>query len=60
MGDPAAVTLPRFLTSPSPGWTTEADVLVVGSGIAGLTCALRLREHVERVLLVIDRKLSLV
>ncbi|WP_282070956.1 L-aspartate oxidase [Janibacter hoylei] len=58
MGDPAAVTLPRFLTSPSPGWTTEADVLVVGSGIAGLTCALRLREHVERVLLVTKTELS--
>ena len=58
MPDPAPVTLPRFLTSPSPGWTAEADVLVVGSGIAGLTCALRLREHVDRVLLVTKTQLS--
>ena len=58
MPDPAPVTLPRFLTSPSPGWAAEADVLVVGSGIAGLTCALRLREHVDRVLLVTKTELS--
>ena len=58
MPDPAPVTLPRFLTYPSPGWTAEADVLVVGSGIAGLTCALRLREHVDRVLLVTKTQLS--
>jgi L-aspartate oxidase len=56
--DPAPVVLPRYLTSPSPGWTTRADVLVVGSGIAGLTCALRLREHVDRVLLVTKTELS--
>ncbi len=58
MPDLEPVTLPRFLTSPSPGWTAEADVLVVGSGIAGLTCALRLREHVDRVLLVTKTQLS--
>lgn len=58
MPDPEPVSLPRFLTSPSPGWTAEADVLVVGSGIAGLTCALRLREHVDRVLLVTKTQLS--
>ncbi|WEV76729.1 L-aspartate oxidase [Janibacter cremeus] len=52
------VALPRFLTSPPPGWTADADVLVVGSGIAGLTCALRLREHVDRVLLVTKTELS--
>lgn len=44
--------IPRRLTAPEPGWTTSADVIVVGSGIAGLTCALRLRRKVERVLLV--------
>ena len=58
MPDPAPVLLPRFLTSPAPGWTSEADVLVVGSGIAGLTCALRLREQVDRVLLVTKTQLS--
>ena len=33
------------LHAPAPGWTTEADVVVVGSGIAGLTAALRI--HAE-------------
>lgn len=44
--------IPRRLTAPEPGWRVEADVIVVGSGIAGLTCALALRAQVERVLLV--------
>ena len=48
----AEVRIPRALAAPAPGWTTSADVIVVGSGIAGLTCALRLREQVDRVLLV--------
>ncbi len=30
------------LTAPEPGWSTRADIVVVGSGIAGLTAALRL------------------
>jgi len=46
------VTVPRRLRAPAPGWTTTADVIVVGSGIAGLTTALRLRRRVDRVLLV--------
>ena len=55
---PAPVTLPRRLTASEPGWTTAADVVVVGSGIAGLTCALRVRERVDRVLLVTKTVLS--
>lgn len=50
---PAAVRrLPGRLDAPGPGWTTRADVVIVGSGIAGLTAALRLREHVEKILVV--------
>src|SRR5690349_22549128 len=44
--------LPGRLTAGRPGWTTSADVVVVGSGIAGLTAALRLRDQVEKVLVV--------
>ncbi|MGJ6962903.1 L-aspartate oxidase [Streptosporangium sp. G11] len=33
--------IPQRLTAPPPGWTVRADVVVVGSGIAGLTLALR-------------------
>jgi L-aspartate oxidase len=32
------------LAAPEPGWTETVDVVVVGSGIAGLTAALRARE----------------
>jgi L-aspartate oxidase len=35
--------LPERLAAPPPGWTTDADVVVIGSGIAGLTAALRIR-----------------
>ena len=45
-------TLPQRLAAKDPGWATEADVVVVGSGIAGLTAALRLREQVGKVLVV--------
>ncbi len=34
--------MPQRLTAPEPGWTTRSDVVVVGSGIAGLTAALRI------------------
>lgn len=44
--------LARRLAAPEPGWTVTADAIVVGSGIAGLTAALRLRTRVPRVLLV--------
>src|SRR6478736_6150744 len=39
--------LPGRLTAPDPGWTTTADVVVIGSGIAGLTAALRLRDSLS-------------
>jgi L-aspartate oxidase len=41
------------LPAPVPGWEVEADVVVVGSGIAGLTTALHVSRHSAlRVLLV--------
>jgi L-aspartate oxidase len=46
------IRIPRWLDAPEPGWTTSADVVVVGSGIAGLTAALRLRDERHTVLLV--------
>ncbi|RYV49994.1 L-aspartate oxidase [Pengzhenrongella frigida] len=47
--------MPRMaatLAAPLAGWVAQADVVVVGSGIAGLTAALELRTRVPRVLLV--------
>ncbi|WP_460369035.1 L-aspartate oxidase, partial [Actinocorallia lasiicapitis] len=39
------------LVANAPGWSVETDVVVIGSGIAGLVTALRAAEH-GRVLLV--------
>lgn len=46
------------LSAPATGWTTTADVIVVGSGIAGLTAALELRRVVNKVLIVTKGPLS--
>ena len=40
------------LKAPLPGWTAKADVVVIGSGVAGLTTALQIRSHDLSVLLV--------
>jgi L-aspartate oxidase len=39
---PTSRRVPQRLSAPEPGWTTRADVVIVGSGIAGLTAALRI------------------
>ena len=44
----AGAVIPRRLRAPEPGWTSQADVVVVGSGIAGLTTALELRRRLSR------------
>lgn len=48
------------ITAPEPGWATHADVVVVGSGIAGLSTALRYVQgtDVGRVVLVTKDRLS--
>jgi L-aspartate oxidase len=57
-GRPTGLRLAQRLAAPEPGWTLAADAVVVGSGIAGLTAALRLRQQVDRVLLVTKSALS--
>jgi L-aspartate oxidase len=44
--------VPAQLVTPSPGWSIEADVIVVGSGIGGLATAMHARRAGHRVLLV--------
>lgn len=46
------ITLPSCLAAPNPGWSTRADVIVVGSGIAGLTSVLHARALGLGVLLI--------
>ena len=47
----------RLLTG-KPGWSTSADVVVIGSGVAGLTTALNLRSHGLSVLLVTKARID--
>ena len=44
--------LPPRLLAPAPGWSENTDVVVVGSGVAGLTAALHLREAGLHVIVV--------
>jgi L-aspartate oxidase len=52
VGLPTPVRLPRSLLASAPGWSVTADVIVVGSGVAGLTVALHARDAGLRVLIV--------
>ncbi|GAA1259068.1 hypothetical protein GCM10009677_07450 [Sphaerisporangium rubeum] len=48
--------LPRRLTAPEPGWTVHADLVVVGSGVAGLTVALRYAQLAPRARVLVVTK----
>ncbi|RZU19889.1 L-aspartate oxidase [Kribbella rubisoli] len=39
-----APAVPQRLAAPGPGWTDSVDVVVIGSGVAGLSAALKARE----------------
>ncbi len=52
------ILLPQRLATGEPGWSRAADVVVIGTGVAGLTAALRLRGHVGRILVVTKDVLS--
>ena len=51
------MSLIQRLAAPAPGWTARADIVVVGSGIAGLTTALKAR-RAGTVLLVTKTELD--
>ncbi|WP_142113559.1 L-aspartate oxidase [Rarobacter incanus] len=50
--------LPTSLAAPAPGWITNADVVVIGSGVAGMTTALDLCGRVGKVVLLTKTVLS--
>jgi L-aspartate oxidase len=52
------IDLVQRLNSAEPGWTINADVIVIGSGIAGLTSALSARAKGLSVLLLTKDVLS--
>ncbi|WJD98723.1 L-aspartate oxidase [Streptomyces antimycoticus] len=57
-GRPDAEAPATALRAPAPGWATEADVVVVGSGVAGLTVALRCAAAGAKVTVVTKARLD--
>ncbi|MFD7662796.1 L-aspartate oxidase [Streptomyces sp. NPDC059788] len=56
---PAGTPAPALrLHAPAPGWSIEADVVVVGSGVAGLTAALRCAAEGRRTVVVTKARLD--
>lgn len=49
---PRRPSAPLRLRAPAPGWAARADVVVIGSGVAGLTAALRCAASGAEVLIV--------
>lgn len=56
--EPYALPGSAPLQAPAPGWTIEADVVVVGSGVAGLTAALRCAAAGRRTVVVTKARLD--
>ena len=48
------------LRAPLAGWSASADVVVIGSGVAGLTTALQIRSHNLSVMLITKARESFV
>ncbi|MDT0269548.1 L-aspartate oxidase [Streptomyces sp. DSM 44915] len=55
---PLAPGIAGPLPAPPPGWAIEADVVVVGSGVAGLTAALRCAAAGRRTVIVTKARLD--
>ncbi|MCX6398297.1 MAG: L-aspartate oxidase [Propionibacteriales bacterium] len=53
-----SLRVPERLSAGAPGWSRTADVVVIGTGVAGLTAALRLRGRVDKILVVTKDVLS--
>ena len=49
------MSLPQRLLAPAPGWIVETDVVIVGSGIAGLTTALRIIDKTPLRVMVVTK-----
>lgn len=50
------MNLPQRLLAPAPGWIVDTDVVVVGSGIAGLTTALRVAQDSRQLRVMVVTK----
>ena len=46
------IHIPRWLTSDPPGWEIDSDVIVVGSGVAGLSAAIHARAAGRKVVIL--------
>ncbi|AZM89710.1 MULTISPECIES: L-aspartate oxidase [Streptomyces] len=57
-GTPGAAGTGIRLHAPAPGWALDADVVVVGSGVAGLTAALRCAAAGRRTVVVTKARLD--
>ncbi|MFJ2650239.1 L-aspartate oxidase [Streptomyces sp. NPDC087420] len=57
-GAPYAAATGIRLAAPAPGWALDADVVVVGSGVAGLTTALRCTAAGLRTVVVTKARLD--